>query len=194
MKRIAIYIVCFTFSIFSTYSQIVNISDENFKKALIGQGIDTNNDGEIQKNEAVEVDSIIIINKEIDSLSGIEAFTNITKLKCDSNKLKTIDVSQNTLLTYLSCSENNITGINISKNIALETLICSENYIHELDIYKNEDLVFLNCKFCGITNLDISKNLRLEKLDCSINELKNIELSNNINQKNYIVVMTNLVN
>jgi len=47
----------------------------------------------------------------INNLSGIEYFTALTDLKCNSNKLTTLNLSKNTALTSLECDSNNLTTL-----------------------------------------------------------------------------------
>ena len=68
-------------------AQIVNIPDPNFKTALIDEGVDTNNDGEIQVSEAEAVLSLNVSNRAISSLEGIQSFINLEDLFCSNNEL-----------------------------------------------------------------------------------------------------------
>ncbi len=51
-------------------AQIVIISDINFKNALIGLGVDTNGDGQIQESEALDIIGLHLKSKNISSLQG----------------------------------------------------------------------------------------------------------------------------
>jgi hypothetical protein len=98
----------FSFS-FSISTQIVNIPDANFKDALVnticvdidgtpGPDIDAdlNNDGEIQLSEALAVvNGLYVQGRSVASLEGIESFSNLIKLRCESNLLSELDLSQN---------------------------------------------------------------------------------------------------
>ena len=82
MKKL--YLFTFLFLVSNTFSQIVNIPDLNFKAYLVGNSaINTNSDSEIQVSEATAFTGTINCNAlGISNLTGIEAFTNITKLFC----------------------------------------------------------------------------------------------------------------
>ena len=84
-------------------AQNVNIPDANFKAYLVGNiQINTNNDTEIQVNEASAfTGTILCINSNISNLTGIETFTNLSSLICRNNYLTSIDISHNPFLTYL---------------------------------------------------------------------------------------------
>jgi len=93
---------------------VVNIPDNNFQNALIEEGVDTNGDGLISSEEAeavslLNVDGILFTNDPthgIADLTGIEAFTYLDTLKCNNNRLTSLDVSANTALKYLACRNN----------------------------------------------------------------------------------------
>jgi len=81
----------------NTYAQIVNIPDPHFKDALLnhdifgGDPIDTNQDGEIQVSEAEAITVLIVgdpfLQGQIQDMTGIEAFVNITELHCYRNQI-----------------------------------------------------------------------------------------------------------
>jgi len=161
----------------------INIPDANFKAYLVGNTtINTNGDTEIQCSEASAYTGIMNCGSQsISDLTGIEAFTGLTKLLCYNNSLTSIDVSNNTSLTDIDCSNNTLTSLNISTNINLTKLICSNNSINNLDVSNNASLTQLWCDDNSITNLDISNNTSLTRLWCHNNSLSNLNVSSNIN-------------
>ena len=83
-----IYVLFFFLICGFANAQIVNIPDPNFKNALItSNGIDTNNDGEIQVTEAEVANQIRVNDFGIVSMEGLEYFINITKLYCNKNQI-----------------------------------------------------------------------------------------------------------
>jgi len=94
----------------SSYAQTVAIPDENFEKALIEMGIDT--DGEINglifKSDVLTVESLDISNKNINDLTGIEEFSSLIYLNCTDNKLSNLDLSQNISLLIVFSSIDDI--------------------------------------------------------------------------------------
>lgn len=156
-----------TFSIifFSLFVQLlaaqnVNIPDVNFLNALINAGVDTNNDSIIQTSEALAVTQISVSSLSIASLTGIEAFTNLTSLACPINNLTSVDLSKNILLLYLD----------IGGNYQLPTL----------DLSKNTVLQGLDIIFTGLTTIDLSHNLQLQSLACSGTMYSGLTLNNKL--------------
>jgi len=148
---------------------IVNIPDANFKAYLVGNtSINTNGDDEIQCDEA-----------NISDLTGIEAFVNVTQLRCNQNQLTSLDVSNNIALTELWCFQNQLTSLNVDDNTALATLRCRNNQINSLNTSNNLSLSYLDCGYNQISSLDISNNTSLANFICTQNQLTTLDVSNN---------------
>ena len=154
------------------FGQNVNIPDANFKAYLVGNtAININGDGEIQISEAIgysgkiECDSL-----SISDLTGIEAFSALTELECNNNKLTSLDLSNNTALTDLRCWNNKLTSLDLSKNTDLTDLWCYDNQLNNLNVSQNTDLTDLICSDNQLTSLDLSKNTALTDLDCNGNK------------------------
>ena len=167
------------------FSQNVNIPDANFKAYLVDNiEINTNGDSEIQVSEASSFNSTMYANSlSISDLTGIEAFTALTLLKCNDNQLTSLDVSQNISLTSLNCNVNQLTSLNLNQNIALISLNCNENQITSLDLSQNMALEDLSCGSNQLASLDVSQNTALYVLWCPENQLSclNVSNGNNIN-------------
>ncbi|WP_455004802.1 hypothetical protein [Capnocytophaga gingivalis] len=94
----------------SSEDEIV-IKDAKFKAALLSiVGIDANKNGKISPAEAQAVTGFSVAGKEIASLEGIEAFTNLESLDANDNKLTTVDLSKLTHLKKLNLTNNELTG------------------------------------------------------------------------------------
>jgi len=128
----------------------VYIPDNIFKLQLLWHTeINTNSDVEISFEEAENyTGSIIVPNKEIEDLTGIEAFISLTELNCIGNELTSLDVSDNVNLLALKADNNNITELDVSNNVLIETLTLGGNSIDRLDLSNNTMLTF----FSGYNN------------------------------------------
>jgi len=165
----------------SARAQNVNIPDANFKSYLLGRAaINTNGDDEISVAEAAAyTGSIIVKGLSISDLTGIEAFSAITKLNCSSNSLASLDLSKNTAITYLDCGHNSLMNLDLSKNTALTYLDCNTNSLSNLDVSKNTALTDLYCFSNDLSSLDVSNNTALAWLGCYANSLTNLDVSKN---------------
>lgn len=165
----------------SAQAQIVTIPDANFKNALVNTlcvstvaantfdaDVDTNNDGEIQVSEAEAVVRLSVPNQNIADLTGIEAFTNLYSLNCNSNQISTLTLNNFFSLISLYCSYNNMTSLTITNCFNLNQLSCAENLMTVIDlsstrvsrcyIQSNPNLVNINLKN-GIS-MDSSQDFR----------------------------------
>jgi len=79
-------------------AQNVEIPDIAFLYTLINRGVDTNGDSLISYAEAEAVYYLNVGNRDINDITGIEAFVNLNALWCHRNNLTSLDVSNNTLL------------------------------------------------------------------------------------------------
>lgn len=144
------------------------IPDYKFEAKLLALGIDDVADGRVLTSRINTVTSLNVSYSAIESLAGIEDFTALTNLRCDSNRLTSLNVSKNLALTFLDCDSNQLTSLDVSKNTALNYLYC----------YVNK-----------ISTLDVSKNIALTSLDCHSNILTSLNLKNG---KNTLLVTNNL--
>lgn len=117
-------------------NQIVNIPDANFKSYLVNNNsINLNGDTEITVAEAQATTELFINGLSISDLTGIEAFTNLTRLDCYTNNLTSIDVSNNVSLTRLHCADNQIETLDISANTLITDIQCHNNgVLYQLNI------------------------------------------------------------
>ena len=127
------------------FSQTTLIPDPNFEQALIDLGYDTAPiNGSVPTANISSVADLVVINKNIADLTGLEDFTDLTILSCDNNQLTSIDLSNNTALEYLFCANNQLTSLNVSNNSALFYLGCVNNQLTSLDVRNgnNTNLAF----------------------------------------------------
>lgn len=66
--------------------EIVHFEDQNFKTAMV-EVADTNLDGEVSLDEALQITEINVAGKSIKNLTGIEAFKNVWKLDAQNNDI-----------------------------------------------------------------------------------------------------------
>ena len=161
----------------------VTIDAANFPDAVFRGHVKTNWDSDHDRTlsdaEIAAVDSADVHGKGIQSLKGIEHFTELVSLVCWNNRLTSLDVSQNKKLVKLSCSKNQLTALDVSKNKDLVKLFCSINPLTSLDVSQNKELVELYCSGNQLTSLDVSKNTKLVELYCSDNQLTSLDVSKN---------------
>jgi len=81
----------------------VNASDNRFLTLLIREGVDSDNNGKINPEEAEAVASLNVSEDSISELKGLEFFINLDTLICSNNRITALDVSELKNLVYLDC-------------------------------------------------------------------------------------------
>ena len=154
-----------------------NFPDANFRTVV--KEYDTNKDEHLSRAEIEAVKEIKCYYKDIRSLTGIEYFTALQTLKCYSNQLTSLDISENAALKSLDCAKNQLAALDVSQNTALESLDCADNQLAALDVSQNTALESLDCAYNQLTTLDVSQNTALESLNCADNQLTALDISQN---------------
>jgi hypothetical protein len=173
---LAALILCTSAS--SLQAQIVNIPDANFKAYFISIGLDQNNDSEIQVSEAqLIMGEIDVDNLNITDFTGIEAFINVTELKCGNNQLTTLDLSTNTALEEIYCHNNQLSSLVLPNTNTLFFLDCKNNQLTSLDASNNAGLEELYANDNLLTTIDLTGCVTLFEVDCNNNQLDSLDVS-----------------
>ena len=204
MKRTLLFIACVLTSITmladETKINEQNFPDENFRNYVLSTAVDKNKNRILDDDEILRVTNIDVHQKKIESLKGIEYFTELQILTCYQNNLTELDLSACTKLDTLNCSWNRLTSLNLSGCAKLEWICCDQNQLSELDVSASTELKLLicsgnkikaldvmacmkldyfNCQGNNLTKLDVSNNTALVTLYCDMNHLKELDMSNN---------------
>ena len=155
--------------IFAVYINATNFPDAAFRNYV--SNFDGDSNGYLTEVEIDGVTDITAPLMDITSLKGIEHFTALKTLDCNSNKLTAFDVTKNTALKNLICTGNQLSAINLSKNTDLEELDCSNNKLTVLDVSNNTALTTLSCENNQLTTLDVTNNTSLSTLYCYGNKI-----------------------
>ena len=170
----------------------MNIPDANFKAYLLSANasnniarntlgnfvaIDSNGDGEIQYTEASVITGLYIDGAAIVSITGIEAFINLTDLGCYAN-IPTIDASMFAQLETFGCmSVPAVTSINLGGLVNLKQVNCHGNELTSLNLSGDVNLEWLLCYDNNLTSLDVSNFSHLTHLECDYNNLTSLNVT-----------------
>ncbi|TXK71751.1 T9SS type A sorting domain-containing protein [Mesonia sp. HuA40] len=214
MKKTLLSLFCLASA--SLFAQNVHIPDPDLKNVLISNtGINTNGDGEISFAEAQAFTGVISApNLNIQDLTGLEAFTNITEVFLANNNISFANFTANTALTKISIAFNPLTtldvtgltnlitlgadytqslaSIDLSTNVNLEALSLNNNQLTSLDVSNNSNLVYLSAGLNQLTTIDLSNNPAIEMLNLHINNLSSLDLSNQTNLTVFAIYSNNL--
>ena len=184
--------------VFSANAQVINFSDVVFKSKLLESSssnfiaqnlngdyfaIDANANNEIEESEALEVGSLNISGFSISALNGINFFSNLTSLNCESNILSGLNITNLINLTSLNCSNNQLVNLNVNGLTQLQNINCQFNQIINLNVSDITNLSNLDCSYNSITTLNLNNLLNLEFLNSSNNQLSTMDLTDLVSLK-----------
>lgn len=149
--------------------------DDNFRNYLLGTNY--GKDGILTETEIKGIETLIVQNKNISSLVGIELFSALKELNCSGNKLVLLDLSQNVYIESIYCDNNNISTLNVANNPRLKYLSCSNNQLNLLDLSKNTALQTIYCSSNRLSSLILSNKTALRDVGCVSCQLKSLDLS-----------------
>ena len=90
-----------------------NFPDEAFR-ALLAETVDGNGDSLLSTLETRRVSELNCSGLGIADLTGIEHFTQLVALNCESNELTALDVSKNTHLSEIYCGGNQLATLDLT--------------------------------------------------------------------------------
>ena len=171
-----------------TAGEQVYVPDDNFEARLEANGMGNGiaNDDSVALSNINTVThlggggGISLYQDNISDLTGIEYFSSLGYLSCQSLQLTSLDVSNNTALWYLRLSNAQLTSLDVSNNTALTTLYCFDNQLTSLDVSGATALTTLYCDGNQLTSLDVSNNTALTTLYCFDNQLTSLDVSGNL--------------
>ncbi|MCB0461092.1 MAG: T9SS type A sorting domain-containing protein [Flavobacteriaceae bacterium] len=153
------------------------VPDDNFELALIDLGYDTVLDDYVPTANIVTVTSLLVANKNISDLTGIEAFNALEVFLASNNTIGTADFSQNVNLTYINLINNQLTFVDLSQNPALTHLYLGENLLTSIDISNNSLLEILGLSGNLLNGLNVSSNTLIEQLIVNNNNLSSLNVN-----------------
>ncbi len=139
-----------------------NFEDANFK-TFVSENYDKNGNGSLSQAELDAVEEMDVSDMGIQSLKGVEYFTNLKKLWCGYNDIVELDLTSNAKLEELGCGcqgsewaeEPTFKSLDVSGLTSLKTLYCGRSR------FDGPGTLWV-----GLSKLDASGCTALEKLLC----------------------------
>jgi uncharacterized repeat protein (TIGR01451 family) len=220
MKNLYAFLIVVFFT-FDSNAQIVNIPDPYFKNLLVNThctdtdggnfdingDVDTNDDGEIQVSEALEVKVLEFEETDDYSLSGIEAFTNLEFIYFVYFNFSNLDLTGVPWLKTLEMHTGTIASLNVSGLVNLKTINTAftnfpttdwssltalesfqiwEGTIPSLDLSNLPNLkeaTIIGSAAANLPGINVSGLTNLETLTCSGIGLTTLDISDLVNLK-----------
>ncbi len=185
MKKVLLFTLVVLLSTLAARADVTinatNFPDANFRSYLMSEYPS----GTITTAQLNARTELILENKGISDMTGVQYFTQLTKLSLYYNNLTSFDASPLTKLKYLNLGYNKLTSVIVNNNTALEQLYLQNNQLTVLTVYQksalrtlwirnNPNLTKLYCAHNNITNLDIYNCTALEDLKCFYNSSLNV--------------------
>lgn len=176
MKKIYLFLSVLLLTI-NAEAQIISFPDINFKNKVIADGVDTNNDGEIQISEAEAVTELDVFSfasdpNKITDMEGLQYFINLTYLDCAGNLITELDLTPLTELQQVWCYINQLTSLDLTGLENLEFITAFNNNLSSLDISTLTNLRSLNIGDNQIESLDLLALSNVEYIVAYENELE----------------------
>lgn len=163
------------------FSQNIDIPDTVFLNKLLELGVDSNNDGIIQINEAQAITTLNVSSlqstEKIENMEGIQYFTNLTELRCQSNLITTLDVTALTNLELLYCSSNQLNILNIDGLNQLSTLWATNNNLTSINLTGLDTIWWIWVSNNNLTEISLAGLGTLEAIWIANNQLSSIDFS-----------------
>ena len=140
-------------------------------------GFDNEIDGMVRTASIDFVRDLLLDDRGINSLEGIEDFTALVNLQVRNNNLTSINLSSNRDLLFLWAENNNISSLNLGTNPDLEKVALSGNRMRAFDTGPYPQLQLLTLIDNQVTSLDVSGCPDLFDLAVEGNPLQCIQVS-----------------
>ena len=197
MKKLYTFVVL-VFMVVVGNAQIVSIPDVNLRTKLLAANenntiardfsgnyikIDSNNNNQIEITEALNINELNVSNLnstssvKILNMTGLSAFSNVTKFYCFDNLLVVLDVTSLLNLVALGCDLNQIKDLNISGLVNLQNLSCEQNQIVSLDFTNKPNLNYINCLQNNLSSLNLTNLFNLTYLRASSNPYTSLDFT-----------------
>lgn len=139
----------------------IAIPDMAFEQALIDLNFDDVLDGEVGIDRIDFVTELIIDDKGITDLAGIEAFDQLESLNIRNNGLTSLDLTNNPGLLFVWVEDNQLESLNVAGLTALEKIGLDRNNLEQINVRTNVALQLLTVSENELSGIDVSNNVAL---------------------------------
>jgi uncharacterized repeat protein (TIGR01451 family) len=139
--------------------------------------IDTNGNAEIEISEALNIAELDISQAQITNIAGLQNFTNLVKLTCESNNIAIYDLTDLNALTSLDISYNTAPTVTFSGAPNLKDFAAINIYCQALNLTSFIQLENVWCYMSALTQLNVTGLSHLKKLECFQTAITALDLS-----------------
>ncbi len=158
----------------------VSFEDREFHEYMLGIG-DTDGDGYLSLEEAESIREISLCTDNVNSLSGLEFCTALTKIDCfgstgQAGGLSEVDLKSFVNLERLWLSNNRLSAIDLSENRNLKTIALNGNLLRTMELPNAAELASIDVSDNKIEGIDLSAFPSLKSVSAANNPLAAISL------------------
>ena len=158
-------------------------TDSSFR-SYVSSNFDKDSNGYLSDAEIANVTSIDVskCSPAISSLNGVELFTNLSKLDCNEQSIRNLDIENLENLEYIDVSSNRIDSLTLPVSAEkLTYLDISGNKITSLtSLADYNNLVLLNANSTNLSSIDVSNMKGLKVLGVSGTTISTLDLGSNM--------------
>lgn len=168
-------------TVIESTSIYTSIPDANFEQYLIDENIDSDGviNGQVLTADIETVAQVIVNDKNISNLTGIQDFSALIELNATNNQISNIDLSKNVLLEKLFIANNQLSNLDVSKNIKLKNIDAGENNLAAIDVHLLTELESLSVYKNQLTTINLISNTKLIAFIANDNQLKYVDIREN---------------
>lgn len=140
--------------------------------------INKNGDEWLTSSE-LAIPNLTLQSQSIETLKGIEYFTELTSLYCNGSKITELDLTNSKKLKTIEIKNTTLSTIKLGGLTELVTLSLDSNELTSLELPEAPSLKTINCNYNKLTSLSVHDFPALESLSCSNNSvLETLTLNN----------------
>jgi len=175
--------------------QVINFPDANLKAKLLEAtdnnniafnidntnivAVDTNDDGEIDTNEALQIGKLQIANSNISDLTGLEYFLNLKEIYAPLNNIFSFNLTSLNITKLDLWNNPLLSSLNVSSFPNLTRLFINNTLISSINVSSNPNLSILGIVGTPISSIVLQNNTLLSLFYCSNNSnLASINIKN----------------
>lgn len=128
-------------------------------------------------DEAEAITTLEIEFEDISSISGIEAFANLNRVKFGHTLIESADLTNNLLLNSINLADNELDEVNVAGLQHLKELVVRNNELVNLELSNLPNLEELDAENNHLSSVDLGGLSKMKDLNLDENELSNLELS-----------------
>ena len=155
---------------------LVNVTDENLKKAIINMCDYFEPWDVITEEEIPYAKYLDASGRGIKSLTGLDYLTELVEIDASDNEITEVDISTLQKLEVLNLSNNQVSEIDFSRNPNIKELYLDHNQLTAIEDFPTSNIIIADLSHNNLTSLSTDYAMSLTTLDVSYNQLNDLSV------------------